>query len=90
MLEPKKRIPVAFKNYLFHLSRSRTFKPAPAKMSRLRNTAALVQVMTVSCPRLERLHLAGCGWIRPEALEYHAQHHFRQASINHHNQLAPA
>ena len=79
MLEPKKEN-----------TGSRTFKPAPAKMSWLRNTAALVQVMTVSCPRLERLHLAGCGWIRPEALEYHAQHHFRQATINHHNQLAPA
>ena len=54
-------------------------------MSRLRNTAALVQVMTVSCPRLEWLHLAGCGWIRPEALEYHAQHHFR-----HHQPSQPA
>ncbi len=41
-----------------------------------------VQVVTVSCPRLERLNLAACGWIRPEALEYHAQHHFRHRPIH--------
>jgi hypothetical protein len=41
-----------------------------------------VQVVTVSCPRLERLNLAACGWIRPEALEYHAQHHFRHRTIH--------
>jgi hypothetical protein len=46
---------------------------------RIHNT---VQVVTVSCPRLERLNLAACGWIRPEALEYHAQHHFRHRTIH--------
>ena len=40
MLEPTKRM--AFKNFLFHLSWSRTFKPAtaPGKMSRLQAAPA--------------------------------------------------
>ena len=36
MFARKKRI--AFRMFLFHLNWSQTFKPAPAKMSRLRNT----------------------------------------------------
>lgn len=48
-------------------------------------TQGSLQVVTVSCHRLERLHLAGCGWVRPEALEYHAQHHFRLLSNRMHS-----